>query len=317
MGKYTGISCEYCHKIFTEQDDVVVCPECGAPHHRECYKELGQCALTDKHSPDFAWKPQAKETTENNAGAVTFCQHCNTVNPFGAKYCVMCGTPLSENYQGREGRYSRNTNNNNDASAFYKDEQHHTGEYSIDGVTSSELTAYTGESFHYFSRNFKRIISGHNFSWNWSAFIFSYFYFFYRKMYKIGFMLLALRLFAFVPAILCYIVEPDTSTQMLGATVLYNAALTQKLYPINSFLNVVVNASHAFAAITANKFFLKCAVNDIKAYKESSYAAHGSSQYYDDIYRLGKPNIFSVILIIIAMFFFYGYIGTLFNITYN
>ena len=39
-------------------------------------------------------------------------------------------------------------------------------------------------------------------------------------------------------------------------------------------------------------------------------------RYYDDIYRLGKPNIFSVLLILVAMFFIYGYIGTLFTIQY-
>ena len=90
----------------------------------------------------------------------------------------------------------------------------------------------------------------------------------------------------------------------------------EKLAPISYILNMVVSASHAFAAVTANKFFLKYAVKDIKAYKESGYAAQGSSEYYDDIYRLGKPNIFSVLILIVALFLLYGYVGTLFTITY-
>jgi len=316
LGKYTGISCEHCHKTFIEQDDVVVCPECGAPHHRECYKELGQCALNDKHAPDFVWKPKASETAENNAGAVTFCQHCNTVNPVGARYCVMCGTPLTGGYQSNEGRYHRNYENSSSSASYFDNDQGFNSEFTVDGVNSSELTAYTGENFHYFLRNFRRILSGSNFSWNWSAFLFNYFYFFYRKMYKVGFVLLALRIASFVPALLCYIIEPDTSTQIMGATVFYNAMLMEKLAPVTYILNMAVSASHAFAAITANKYFLKCAVKDIKTYKESGYAAQGSSEYYDAIYRLGKPNIFSVLLVMVSLFLLYGYVGTLFTITY-
>ena len=316
MGKYTGISCEHCHKTFIDQDDVVVCPECGAPHHRECYKELGQCALTEKHSADFIWKPTAKETAENNGGAVTFCQHCNTVNPVGARHCVMCGTPLTDSYQGSEGKCRRNTNSSSAVAEDFSYQQNYNSEFTVDGVSSSELTAYTGESFHYFLRNFKRILSGSTFSWNWSAFLFNFFYFFYRKMYKVGFLLLAIRIASFVPALLCYIIEPDTSTQIMGATVFYNAILMEKLAPVSYILNMFVSASHAFAAVTANKFFLKYAVKDIKAYKESGYAAQGSSEYYDDIYRLGKPNIFSVLILIVALFLLYGYVGTLFTITY-
>ena len=35
MIDYTGIPCPVCHKEFTPEDDIVVCPECGAPYHRE------------------------------------------------------------------------------------------------------------------------------------------------------------------------------------------------------------------------------------------------------------------------------------------
>ena len=45
---YQGVCCPVCGKPFQEGDDIVVCPECGAPHHRECYKSLGHCALQDQ-----------------------------------------------------------------------------------------------------------------------------------------------------------------------------------------------------------------------------------------------------------------------------
>ena len=36
MPKYYGCPCEGCGKPLTLQDDIVVCPDCGAPYHRVC-----------------------------------------------------------------------------------------------------------------------------------------------------------------------------------------------------------------------------------------------------------------------------------------
>lgn len=47
--KYTNYKCPVCNNQFTEEDDVVVCPECGTPHHRECYIQNGNCANAYKH----------------------------------------------------------------------------------------------------------------------------------------------------------------------------------------------------------------------------------------------------------------------------
>ena len=33
---FTKYTCPVCGETFQNGDDVVVCPECGAPHHREC-----------------------------------------------------------------------------------------------------------------------------------------------------------------------------------------------------------------------------------------------------------------------------------------
>ena len=41
MPKYYGCPCEGCGKPLTLQDDIVVCPDCGAPYHRVCYEKLG------------------------------------------------------------------------------------------------------------------------------------------------------------------------------------------------------------------------------------------------------------------------------------
>ncbi len=47
--KYKNYKCPVCQNIFNEEDDVVVCAECGTPYHRECYIQTGKCLNEDKH----------------------------------------------------------------------------------------------------------------------------------------------------------------------------------------------------------------------------------------------------------------------------
>ncbi len=44
--------CPVCNEKFTDDDDVVVCPECGTPHHRECYKKENKCFNSHLHGSD-------------------------------------------------------------------------------------------------------------------------------------------------------------------------------------------------------------------------------------------------------------------------
>ena len=45
-------SCVLCHAYLFDEDDVVYCPVCGAPHHRECYNSIGHCALESTHGTE-------------------------------------------------------------------------------------------------------------------------------------------------------------------------------------------------------------------------------------------------------------------------
>ena len=56
MPKYYGCPCEGCGKPLTLRDDIVVCPDCGAPYHRDCYEKLGRCIHAPAHSAGYEWK---------------------------------------------------------------------------------------------------------------------------------------------------------------------------------------------------------------------------------------------------------------------
>ena len=54
--RYKDYKCDGCSKVFTDEDDIVVCPECATPQHRECYNEKGGCVNAHLHSEDFQWQ---------------------------------------------------------------------------------------------------------------------------------------------------------------------------------------------------------------------------------------------------------------------
>ncbi|WP_195254331.1 RING finger protein [Merdimmobilis hominis] len=92
MGKYTGIPCAACGRLFEEGDDIVVCPVCGAPHHRECYEKLGHCALEERHALGEAWQPPKGKQGDNPA--LVICNTCGAQTPADEPFCINCGQRL-------------------------------------------------------------------------------------------------------------------------------------------------------------------------------------------------------------------------------
>jgi uncharacterized RDD family membrane protein YckC len=45
QGKSIGKNCAYCHAVIKTGVKVVKCPECGTPHHKDCWEENKGCAV--------------------------------------------------------------------------------------------------------------------------------------------------------------------------------------------------------------------------------------------------------------------------------
>ncbi len=124
---YIGHKCPVCDKYFHAHEDIVVCPECGTPSHRECYNSLGRCVNEDKHAKGYdyqeavifgtyEYKANTNNTSDNTDNAentadtddedysIIACKHCGAKNPGSAFFCSRCGGALHEN---------TNNNNNN------------------------------------------------------------------------------------------------------------------------------------------------------------------------------------------------------------
>lgn len=162
--KYTGIHCPACNKVFGDNDDVVVCPECGTPMHRECYEKAGGCINKDKHGEEFEWKAPFDPEAEIRSLEEELKRQAEEVRGPEEAYA---GYATGEN-----GRFTPQLR------VIGPDEQ--LGDYAVKDY--GDVVQKSKE--HYIPNFFMMDKTKRKVSWNWSAFFFSGAWLAYRKMYK-------------------------------------------------------------------------------------------------------------------------------------
>lgn len=179
--RYTNEKCPVCGETFTESSEIVVCPLCGTPHHKECYSKNGECGNSEKHNEGFIWKPennpeepQANENPYANANPYVNPNPYANANangqmpPYGApvppQFAVGMSNPLN---------------------AFPPELE--------DGVSTEDAAAVIKNRPGTYLRKFFLIKSGKR-TFNFCAFLFGGYWFIYRKMYKLGALFLAITL---------------------------------------------------------------------------------------------------------------------------
>lgn len=206
--------CPVCNNHFAQDDDVVFCPVCGTPHHRECYESLGHCFNESKHASGFEYQAAGGKKQEQNIENTTdapeeeaqdyytqdsedyirssedadkknICPSCNAQIEPDAPFCSRCGA-RQENVQYRKYNPLNGIGLNYAESQQYKNDKR-----TIDGYSLSDIASVVRINTERFVSKF---LKNKKLSWNWSAFIFGPYYLFYRKMYKQGAAFFALRL---------------------------------------------------------------------------------------------------------------------------
>lgn len=178
-----GVSCVRCHAYLFPEDDIVYCPVCGAPHHRECYNQLGHCALEEFHGTDRQYdKVKAREeeqaaaempnTGENAEGLIT-CQMCHEKYDFALNACPKCGAPNIAKAGGSFVNFD-----------FLGGVP---ADYDIgDGITADEAKRFVAANTPRYIPEFAVLNAKNKLSWNWLAFLFPCGWMLSRKMYKNG-----------------------------------------------------------------------------------------------------------------------------------
>lgn len=256
--------CPVCNRCFEEGDDVVFCPECGTPHHRECYQLSGHCVNEGLHTAGFVYErktqlpPVSQPTPESPRKSFFAPAEAEDDNPQD-----MPVPPLFSPF----GAYDP-------AAAYEKETQ------TVGGEHLSDIAATVRSNVARFIAVFRRQeASGSKRSWNWGAFLFGAYYYFYRKLYRGGILLMAIML----------------SVNVGGS------ALLAKLAPASVSLMAKVAAS-----------------NSVAAYEELSSQLSSAPDYHKFAYIVMLTALLNILInVMAAMFFDYFYKLHIINIIKN
>lgn len=244
--------CPVCDRLFTADDDIVVCPSCATPHHRQCYKELGHCANKSMHSEGFVYKadksePEQVQEPESTADeqndseqTVRYCTFCGTQIDKSAPFCYSCGNKQDNPEYGAESMLG--------STPAYND----NGE-TIDGVRVSDIVAVVKTNVQRFLGKFK---SQSRISWNWGAFFFGPYYLMFRKMYRPGILVMALNLIVSLVVNGLYIEQLSAVVSFVSSEQFMAMRTNPTTEFLNEFTAVVTDAMPAMLILSSLNFLI-------------------------------------------------------------
>lgn len=279
---YLNEKCAVCEKDFIESDDIVVCPYCGTPHHRECYNSMGYCKNEELHSQSFEWKPSSKQAVNepvsalNDGHQIVFCPNCGKENPASEPVCLNCGARLYNNAQfGFSQQPVMLPNMQNQQ--FSTNVVQISPDDTIGGNKVSDTAEYVQMNAHrYIPKFYKMEKTGSKLSFNWAAFLFSPYWFFFRKMHIIGFVIMLLSLFVTGVCTTDRVVEASqnyyTAIEQYYAGEISNEQLAAVSSEIIRLPEIVIEtvfslAVKIFSGVFGNYFYKKKAEKDIAEIK--------------------------------------------------
>ncbi len=184
--KIEGQSCPICHSYLFPEDDIVFCPTCGAPHHRDCYNTIGHCGLESLHGTEQQYDRAQYQNTEKVTETVgeksdddtLICQNCLHKLEENTPVCPYCGRPrLPQGFSAYNIDFLGGVPKNYDLG---------------DGVTAGEARDFVVINTQRYIPKFSKLNKKNKLSWNWMAFFFPEGWFFSRKMHNAGALVLTL-----------------------------------------------------------------------------------------------------------------------------
>ena len=209
--RYENEACCGCGEILCPaSDDVVVCPDCGAPMHRHCWQAAKGCPKAAEHSEGYAWRPTvAPEETnfdpKTELGQI--CPDCGDNCAPGSRFCQTCGANFAEASQtiferAQQESLRREAQIRENFPRYRVNGRMLRMGDTVAGQPMEEISLQLRGSHRTTSRYLARFENGGRFGWNWAAFLLGPYWYFFRKLYKpaLVFAGVALALsFAFMP----------------------------------------------------------------------------------------------------------------------
>lgn len=299
MFNFENQICDVCGKPFDKNSDIVVCPDCGTPHHRECWHQLGHCVNRDKHSQGYEWQPVKKERVP---GSIT-CHSCGSVMPAGTLFCENCGKALNEPASNpfnrtmpNNGRVEGNPFGGIPGQEEFRRfvDREYSGE--IEGISVKDIAAYIGPNAQYYTYKFKRMESNPKYKpFNWTACFFAPLWFLFRKMWPVAIVAALLNFITSIPTFIIYSVQlglvPATSPLMFPG--IENAA------NILSFISMIISIVFGFIAIPMYKKDTVKRIRKLKAETDGNI-----NMYYQRLLEQSGPSKIGMVAVVLFAAYF-------------
>lgn len=286
MSRFDNKLCPVCRRPLTDKSDIVVCPECGTPHHRACYLSLGHCGVQEYHASGFEWKgflpgeepqePQQEVSPENDEQTIgepesEFSRDHRAEYPGGTDY----GSGTRDGSQDGFGQPM-------DIEEYLRNLQRQTMDDTrgADGVSSRELSTFVGRSVMHYSQAFASfrapVLPGQK---RRKAFInlcagfFAPIHQFYRRMDLLGAIMVLVEFLFYIPPLLL-------NAGIGTADVLANLQLVARGI---SFVAVIL------LCVFGDYLYYRYAVKRIRKIREK-YDDGRADGYYEALAAKGTPS---------------------------
>ena len=309
---HTSKTCCSCQQSFAPGDDVVICPECGAPYHRACYQKEGGCLYTAQHAEGFEHpsspsaqahsshrssaedEPTGRHTHKTDAGGgVMACALCGTENDINHIFCEKCGSPLHTSAPRPPFYIPPMPGNENEQSGvqFFSVQPVVEMDEEVDGIPLRDWAVYFGSPFSpYLHKLTQQKRRGSYFSVVASAFFLGPLYFAYRKMWGWAVLATALWVLISIPPVLD-IMAANSNPLVSGLP----SGLLDILMQVSSFLWF---ATQLFSGFFAMALYRKDAGKKIRSLREK-YA--NDTEYRNAIAAKGGVSMLGVVLVMVAV----------------
>ena len=296
MSRFTHKLCPVCRAPFGENDDIVVCPECGTPHHRACWAKTGSCGVEQYHASGFEWQgrlPDEEPTPENTAenqkhDMAQVLEEMNrereeNPDPHHADYPQ--GTPITD----------EPLDMNKIAEEILESQNNPSDERGEDGVSMHELFSYSGGNLHYLSAfslfrlKEMRKTPLRNISINLCAGLLQPLNQFYRRLDGLGIFLTVWAFASIVPSLMI----------QLGYCA-DNAALLNGLSLLQLLLNLLSFLLTAALCLYGDYIYYLTAVKRIKRIR-AAYDDGKAEGYHERLEEKGRPSLLRMIIAVLAI----------------
>lgn len=288
---FIGEKCPVCNNRFTAEDDIVVCPECGAPHHRECYKLENKCANEEYHGTGYKWERSASAAEKNNAVEATAnCPVCGFLNKETDENCARCGSRLHAEAQPQPEQRTTQNGSYHGQGAYqdiFRGAETANGQETMfsflgfdpnedmGGATLTEVSGFVRTNILYYLPIFKRMKDfGTKISFNLTCLIFPNLYFANRKMWFWAIIATILEVICSLPSLIVVMADMSSNGAFAipGAEILAEFVSNHKddLFFFNEVFGMAFWVVKIVCCLFGNWLYYRFTLSSLKKLKEQS-----------------------------------------------